>query len=322
MNLLKMRTRYKNTKLFSSLLIYILISAVNLSATAQNLITDSSVSCFALWKKGEERKLKITQTKSSGSSESDMKSTTSMSYIALVSVLDATEEGYKIKWKFEQPELQNAGRITDVSGVPIFDGMEFIFSTFEGGMFQELENWEAVRDNYKNLMLLSIKDTANDGFKLAMEKTMGLFSTREQVENSLINEIQLYHALYGLEFSRTPVKGQTILPNPYGTEGFPAITELNVALSPFSTEFMTIGMNVELDRKSSAKVLKELLKKLDLPENDPGFAKTIEEIEISERSEYQVIISDGWIKQAMMTKVSKIGSVRQASSYLIELLDD
>ncbi|WP_336517525.1 hypothetical protein [Pollutibacter soli] len=294
----------------------------NVSSYAQNRITDSSVTCIAFWKKGEERKLKITHTKSTGSSEADMRSEAALSYEAHVTILDSNEGGYKIRWKFRSPELHKSGDVRNGAGVPIFDGMEFLFSTSEGGMFLELENREQVRDNYKNLFLLSAKDTASASFKSIMEKTMAMFNTRELVENSLIKEIQLYHSLYGLEFSRAAVKKKTMLESPYVSERLPAITELAVTLSPVSTEFITIAMNVQLDRSGTMKVLQEVYKRIGASENDPELKQVIKSMDISERSEHQFRLKDGWKKQVVITRISKTGSIRQAENYLIELLED
>lgn len=317
-----MRPIHQSTILAKTLFLFLLLIASAVSLSAQNRITDSSVTCIAFWKKGEERKLKITHTKSRGTSETDMRSEDAMSYIARVTVLDSTADGYKIKWKFTQPQLQKTGVIKDGSGVPIFDGMEFIFSTNDGGMFMELENWEEVRDNYRKLFLLSAKDTTDAVFKSTMEKALAMFSTREQVENSMIKEIQIYHSVYGLEFNRAVVKTAAILPSPYVSEGLPATTEIVANLSPVSSAYLTIGMNVQLERKGTAKVLKEVFKKMGVSGNDADLNKAIESMDISEKSEYQVRLSDGWIKQAIMTRISQTGPIRQAESFLIELEDD
>lgn len=319
---MKMQPDNLNTPKAPVIFLFSLLIFGTVSLRAQNRVTDSSVTCIAFWKKGEVRKLKITHTKSKGSSETDMRSEDAISYMAQVTILDSTTDGYKIKWKFQQPQIEKPGNIKDGSGVPIFDGMEFVFSTNDGGMFKELENWEQVRENYRNLFLLSVKDTTEASFKSMMNKTMAMFSTREQVENSLIKEIQIYHSMYGLEFSRAVVKTTTLLPNPYVPEGLPATTEIEATLSQVSSAFLTIGMRVQLERDGTTRVMKEVFKRMGVSENNAELKKAIESMDISERSEYQVRLSDGWVKQALMTRISQNGSIRQAESYVIELEGD
>lgn len=301
--------------------IVFLLGFIQQNANSQNRITDSSVTCIAYWKKGEQRKLRIIQSKENSRTPKD--GGTIITYDVQITVLDSSDEGYKIRWIFHQAELNKAASSQVISGVPVFDGMEFIFLVSETGTFKSLINWEEVRDGYVNLLKLSLPQKPDPEIQSYLNKTIALFNSREVVENTLINEIQIYHGIYGGEFRKNTVTTATEIPSPMGDGSIPALSTVSVILPGASTLFYSLSVQTEMDIYAGKETMAGIFRKMDLEKQigKEELDRMLAEMELSETSEYQVSLTDGWIRQVNIVRNTKLRDFSQKHWYSIELIE-
>ncbi len=84
-------------------LLTILFATISILGIAQNVTTDTSVTCVAYWKKGEQKKFLIARSKENLDS-GKLKSEGVFAYQAEVLIKDSSDKGYVIQWVFRLPE--------------------------------------------------------------------------------------------------------------------------------------------------------------------------------------------------------------------------
>jgi hypothetical protein len=287
---------------------------------AQNTEKDTSLSCIAKWKKGEEKVLLISRHKESYES-GKRSSIFDFSYEAHVSVLDSSKEGYTIKWVFHLTEEFKQANPGIAGSMPVYEGLKMIFTTAPTGAFKELINWEEVKDAYVAMMEVSIPEDLDDTVKASLNKAKALFDSREMVESALIKEIQLYHAAYGGEFSTKGQTAKTSLPNPLGPEPMPAtVTQKMKEINPGSDNFIAI-ITQEIDTQSATKLIEGLLNKMNMP-NDTAIIKAKEMLstfDIKDTCEFLITQSTGWILRLNSQRTATISEMKQTESFKFEM---
>ncbi|HVW61226.1 MAG TPA: hypothetical protein VHC48_14345 [Puia sp.] len=267
---------------------------------AQPADKDSSANCVTNWKVGETKTYSIIHEKST-IDESGNNAPFRFEYQALISVLDATPYTYTIKWVFQLPDEYKTMHPRFAESLPVFDGMQMIFTTSEMGTFLELVNWEEVRDTYIRQMEISLPKKMDSTAKATLAATKKMFDSKQTVESTLIKEIQLFHLPYGYQFTTTEAGADTKLPNPFGGKPFPArqtyrLTDLDKAKDSF-----TLVFQLKIDKGS----LHNMGTSYDL----------------QDYTEYRFINSSGWISRLFYKRTVLIEKTRQLESYSIELKD-
>jgi hypothetical protein len=215
-------------------LLTILLAVEAMSAWSQK---DSSADCVAYWKKGETKVYSILHEKTTDVKDSASRHI-SFAYEAHITVLDATEEDYTIKWVFHNPVLPDRDKLALSHSLPAFEGMQMIFRTSSVGTFIELLNWEEVRDSYVQL-------------------AGTVYNTKESVESALIQEIQLFHLPYGYKFTTQPVSEKTQLSNPYGGNPLPAVQTHQVTQLDRAQDRYSLVIRQMLDSNFATLVIKD-----------------------------------------------------------------
>src|ERR1700750_1406201 len=95
---------------------------------------ETSIDCATYWKKGEVKTYTIFHEKSSP----DPNQVIHFIYEATVSVLDASDTDYIVKWVYHVPPNANAGPLSHADSLPFFEGLQMIFRISSTGSFLEL----------------------------------------------------------------------------------------------------------------------------------------------------------------------------------------
>ncbi|MEM1321696.1 MAG: hypothetical protein AAGG75_15670 [Bacteroidota bacterium] len=172
------------------------------------------------WKKGERRQYVqdyIKRTWNRDSLESHQQYKTLISF----EVLDSTVNGYLIAYKIDsvlydniQPEQTVASYIST-----ILNQMVYQFRTNEHGEFLDLENWEALQDQFIDLIE---RNLAAEGEVLSVEKRQtrdmlySLVDSKEQLEDLLLRRVLCLFNSYGKAYRDDQwYEYDDELPNPY-----------------------------------------------------------------------------------------------------------
>lgn len=259
------------------------ILALMLSCTgySQSAGKEGAANCIAYWKPGEERTYSIVHEKTIVTPEKKI-SLIRFGYLARVSVIDATEKDYTIKWVFQLPDTARIKHPEMADSLPVYNGLQMIFRTSEMGTFIELLNWEEVRDAYVNM------GAAKD-----------MYNSKAIVEATLIKEIQLFHMPYGYKFTTEESIADTKLPNLSDGRPLPAhqiyrLTELDRQRDQFALAF-----ELKLDRSNI---------KYD-----------VKDYNIQDYTEYHFIHSTGWITNLVYKRTVTSAGTTQSDAYVIEM---
>lgn len=171
------------------------ILALLTAFAAQGQINDegTGVQVIAYFDKGEKYTYDLTYDKARING-TDTTYTLRTSYKVDVTVLDSTANGYTMQWKYRDYKADKADELTQKL-VTASEGLVVKFRTDELGVFQELLNWEDIRDYNRKAFDIAFKSTLG---KELLEKIHKKFSTREAIEGLMIKDILLFHSLHGI----------------------------------------------------------------------------------------------------------------------------
>lgn len=287
---------------------------------SQISLKDSSYNCIAHWKKGEEKVLLIERNKQSirsGKAEPPF----NFSYEAFITVIDSTDEGYKIQWVFHLPEEVKKAIPGFAEAMPVYEGLKMIFLTNNSGSFKELINWQEVKNAYVKMMEFSLPKNMDDSTKAALEKSNELFNSKEMVESTLIPEIQLYYSPYGAILT---MKGRSIpstFPSPFTDDLIPAIITEKITEISSQTDIVKFVIDQSIDLKNATSLFEGLFKKLNISD-DTALVKANEllsQFEIKDQSEYKISPLTGWINKMSHQRIASNFNIRNEDSFLFEM---
>lgn len=265
---------------------------------------DSSFTCKANWRKGDEKSFSIQRTK-----ENILSGTTqppfTFTYEAVVTILDSTAEGYKIQWVFHLPELVKKTNPELAAALPVYEGLHMIFLTTREGAFVELINWQEVRDAYIKMMEVSLPPNPDAETKAAIEKSIALFNSKEMVESTMIPDIQLFYSPYGTVFTQKGTTAPGTVLTPFSEEPLPCIIAEKITEIIPAQGLLRISQDQKMDKGNTDKLSADFLKKLGVQEDSLLLAtkEILAKLEMKDHREYLIAPSTGWISSAIFEKM-------------------
>ena len=301
------------------LLMTLLLAVASVPAWSQN-DGDSSVSCITYWKKGETKVYSILHEKTTGNQNNKH---LSFAYEAHVTVLDSTAEDYTVKWVFHNPVLPGRDLSALSQPLPVFEGMQMIFRITSVGTFIELINWEEVRDSYIHLTEMGLPGKMDSTMRAIVDTTKAVFSTKENVEGMLIQEIQLFHLAYGAQFTTRQVSEKTQLSNPFGGDPLPAVQTYQVTKLDRWQDSYSLVIRQMLDSNNLERYMDTMFKKMGVKDGkELQTAKAqLSTLVINDFTEYQFISSSGWIRRLHYLRTAGSAALKQSDAYTITLKD-
>jgi hypothetical protein len=295
-----------------------LFLSINSNAITQNIPTDKSVPVVAYWQKNDSKTLSITTTtkKTQAGKEPVFAKNTCE---AQLKITDSTAEGYTIEWTYK--DAGNAVRnIPELSGInSLFTNLKIIYKTDDVGMFKELVNYEEVKTFlYKAMdgLFNMAKDTS--GTAIVKKEFQKIFSSRESLEQLLLRDISLFHSAYGVEYSFKPQIVETSLPNFIGGDPWPAQLSLKLSKLNAKENFAQVQITQEIDEAKAAAIITEYLAKLSASQGKELPKEEIPSgIIIKDLTEFDIVLSSGWIKRAYMKRLAKVSDVEKLNTYEI-----
>lgn len=282
--------------------------------------TDSSFTCIANWRNGEEKIFAIQRNKENVRSGA-MEPPFTFNYEAVVTILDSATEGYKIQWVFHLPALVKKMNPGLAEAMPVYEGLKMIFLTTKEGAFVELINWQEVKDAYVKMMEVSLPPNPNDETKAAIEKSKELFNSKEMVESTMIPDIQLYYSPYGSVFTQKGTSAAGTFVTPFSEQPLPCIiSEKIIDIKP-EQDLIRFSHHQKMDKGNTGTLSDDLLKKLGV-QDDSVLLKTKEivaDLELTDQREYLITASTGWIGSATFKKIAKSADRINKESFTIVL---
>lgn len=168
-----------------------------------------------------------------------------------------------------------------------------------------------------NYELAIKKQNQNKESIAALNQVKAIFQSKENIENLLIKEVQLFHSLYGTEYFIKDKVMETELPNATGGEPFPATITLKADEINKKNDYCKISMKQEIDKRKAGTIIAAMLKKLSISpiQDEDIIMKQIKDMEITDLNEFNYAISTGWLNSISFKRVSTVGNLKQTETY-------
>ena len=304
----------------SRLMMTVIVLSLSFSlCSGQNVFNDSLTTVIAYWNKGESKSFKFFKGRlkyenneliSSGSSTSDL----------LLTVIDSTETSYTIKWLIIDIHTEEDDNPIVKDLIEMSKGLSIIYTTDELGIFSELINWREIQGFLNIAMdkLLLAKNEDKD-FVEAFSKIRKTFSTKQAIEQVMINEIQLYHAPYGVIYKLNEIiEEETELPNILGGQPFPAILTCELTKIDMENSSCILKMSTIMNSEKSTEIIYNFIKEMsETMGNPPSEKSEIPLISINDYYEFEIDLISGWTTRAYYERVVVSDTLKQVDIYEI-----
>lgn len=181
----------------NKLLLLFLVILVSLGAKSQINYEDSTVRAITYWGLNESYTYEITQGKNK---EGKLAEDGLVRSEVKISVIDSTETSYTIEWRFRNHDIPNLDLMPELKD--LLNQKRYVYRINEFGEFEELLNWEEVRDNMLATTKAALKisnalnDSENDQINSFRESLM----TKEYVEQKVIEPVNIFHSFFGVQY--------------------------------------------------------------------------------------------------------------------------
>lgn len=239
------------------------------SVQCQIFENDSSVKTIAYWDLGESYSYEIVLENYKVVGQDTLERITT-SYNVDMEILDSTETSYHVRWTYRDMsyEMDEADSILDGLMPKLMEltgGSVVEFRTNEVGAFQEVTNWEQIRDYY-----LAARDSMkvyfgnNPNANEFLENMMSIYLSRSSIETTSIKDIHQFLNFHGGEYRlKEPLHGNMAFPSVVGQGKVDALVTVELLeIFPEDDDY-TIYSIIEASpiqlREQTELVLKKLL---------------------------------------------------------------
>ncbi len=230
-------------KQFLTFLFAILFNAISF---AQINLKDSSVQAIGYWDKNEKQSYTITTDKFK-IKEGDTVSKSQLIYDVDITVIDSTANSYVIEWKYSNYRVSGSELIKQRIEAG-FQNLAIRIRTDDMGAFEEVLNWEDVRDHMKKSSTLLQEEFKHDPkAKEIMEEVAKIYNSKANIEAIAINDIQQFYTFHGGKYVKgEPAEASIQVPNVTGSKPFDA--DVLIYLDEINEKDKTIfyGMSYQL----------------------------------------------------------------------------
>lgn len=189
------------TKTMKTKLILLLMISISVGTNAQINKADSTVQAITYWNLNESYTYEFIQGKNkSEGGESSMDN--SLRSILQVTVIDSTETSYTIEWRFLKHDIPGIDQIPELKN--LLNDKKYVYRTNEIGEFEELLNWEEVRDNTLATTRASLSmafqgrnEAEADSLINSTYTMMESMMTKEYIEQKVIEPVSIFHSFFG-----------------------------------------------------------------------------------------------------------------------------
>lgn len=231
--------------------------------------TDSTQIPFvAYWSVRDNYDYFVTKIRKSWNGD-ELENKDSTTYFSTFSVIDSTENSYRIKWinksnlgiiPPEFADLLNNNATT----------IEYIYRTNELGEFEELENWQELSDfliSYTNeLIVLALKNnsqTSKDQLQKALQPFLSIYKTREGIESIVLKELTYFHFPFGaLLNSNEVLEYEDQIPNILGEGTMRGDSKIYFDHVDLENGFCSFTYEMKINEEDALEMLFDLLTKM------------------------------------------------------------
>ena len=193
---------------------------LSVNAFGQINMIDSTAQVIGYWDMNEKQTYSITEEKIQ-IEDSDTISRDFYRYMVDVTIVDSTADSYLIDWHYRDYDIQSDNELMlklsdltkDITVRIRTDGL---------GVFQEVINWEELRDYILEATKM-LYDETNDipNWDKMVKQIEDMFSTKESIELAAVKEMRQFYSFHGAMYEYNQEYSVDMkTPNLYGGEPF------------------------------------------------------------------------------------------------------
>lgn len=279
-------------------------------AFPQNVVTDTSATVVAYWKKGDKKTYtlkKVIEQDRKGGARKD-----SASFLVTLQVLAETEKSYTIEWRYKTISLP-AIKSDDVPGLEaLCNNLRIVYTTDENGSFAAVSNLAEIQASMNKAFEVLIKPgQLTPEAEMLTKELKRVLSNKESIEALVLKEVQLFHNPYGAEFNIKRQYAEAELPNVLGGPPFPAVLSSQLITVAGNKQTFTVETTTEVDKKMATKITLDFLNSVGKKAGKAPIKESdFPEMEIKDLYSFIVAAESGWINKAKTERL-----VNAAGSY-------
>jgi hypothetical protein len=208
----------------------------------------------------------------------------SIKYNANFKVLDSTANSYTVKWSFDNffmdSSLKNIGSFYTNSTAfsKVFeqhDISSITYLTDEFGTFEQIINWEdlsvQIRETLNKAEGILIEEVPDkkEELKELIQPVIELYSSKEGVEQLLLQELQYFHFPFGVEYDlEEPFEYETELPNMMGGDPISGEAKITVVEHDSEEFYCVLKEEATINPEETKNQIRLLFKKMGLSNSE------------------------------------------------------
>jgi hypothetical protein len=245
-------------------------------------------------------------------------------YDLLIEVIDHRDETYLVEWTYTDAAPPVGANAFEKRVVDMGIGLSIRFRITDLGEFIGVENWDEIHERVNESIALIRRDFAGEpDIDTSIATLMKAFETKEQFEQSAIEEIKLYHLLHGYSYMMEEpmtVDGETT--NPFG--GSPVLSTTTIELSQVNKEQSTAYLiyNRFYQRDALARAVFEALNGyLPAGKLTEEQTKDLPELDMQIKKQFIFHTASGWLLEAYSVRQARTNGETRTDSIYIEFLE-
>ena len=304
--------------------IYLILFSIIIFSTVSGQINlqDSTVQTIGYWNLHDKQTYLVTENSYQITNAADTTKRQLYTYNVDIEIIDSTTNSFTIQWLYKNFLIKETWNPVMEKLLSISNNLPVIIKTNEYGMLEEVANWEQVRDYITksgDLLKAEYKDIPN--FDKVVDQAISMFSTKEAIESSAIEEIQQFYAFHGVKYKlNEEISGKIKLPNNFGGEPFDAdlTAELNSINSADNNYVIQLWQTA--DPKQITNAAFDYVIQMQKTMGAPSLKKEDFPIAMNETRTTSCIDGpSGWLIYSIQTKDVSINNVFQENERTIEL---
>lgn len=300
---------------------------VYISVFGQINLADSTVKVISYWNKGDTHTYKVIKTDLRSKNEAVIANDSTVFNIEL-SVIDSTATSYTVQALYKNYEVYKSNIKQELPEVT--EGLKIVYNTNEYGEFQEVVNWEEVRD-YSNTSLDIIIDAykkngimTDDEIGKVKNLISATFSTKEAIETVIAVDIQQLHQFHGSVYKLgEEVEGEIELTNVYNPSE-PFMADVYIALDTIYDDesyLLIYTHSIPKDQLlASVSVLMKNISK-ETGKDDSDLQEAVEKLDVDNSMIVNTEIHDsGWVIYSIQENTITLPDQKRIIKRTIELI--
>lgn len=289
--------------------------------TAQINLKDSSVQAIGYWDKNEKQSYTITTDKFK-IREGDTISKSQLTYDVDITIVDSTAKSFIIEWKYSNYRVSGSELFRQRIEAG-FQNLAIRIRTDEMGAFEEVLNWEDVRDHMKKSSTLLQEEFKYDPkAKEIMEEVAKIYNSKANIEAIAINDIQQFYTFHGGKYVKgEPAEASIQVPNVTGGKPFDADVFIYLDEINEKEENYILRYELSVDEKQLQQAVKEYLTNLAKKAGKPVPKDLVLNPLVNTTQIGSRIHDYGWVIYSISTKTVSAGEILNIEERVIEIKD-